>query len=257
MTNFPVNSSLSSSVTCITNHDLVEICAMSNKLSFLFLCALFLIIAGSQSQFIGVRKEKISIGKRGSLGVRLSSDFKVLEVIDADSMLLLDDRITAVDGDTIIDKEFAEFKDILANAKVPFVLSVDRPQLDRVTTESVADNKPNAQFMANNKNDGISFSASLTSLGNELGLHLPIVSVKEGKSGDLLQNFVSEAAQFSGPFRCDYNSLRAAYPLNGCQVAANDKKKRIYKDTIVVVMRGVCPFAVKGDELTSCVMCDM
>lgn len=208
----------------------------------LLLGFLYVLIPGLK--FNGVRKEKIKITKQGSLGVRLASDFKVLEVIASDSMLQLEDRITAVGGKTITDTEFHEFKQILAAAEVPFVLSIDRLYLDK---ESVQEKKETVQFMDNNHHSDITISPSLTSLGNELGLHLPIVSVKGGKSIDLL-NYVSEAAAFSGPFSCEYHSLRPAIPLDGCHLEASDKRKLLYKDAIVLVKRGVCPFVAKGKE---------
>jgi hypothetical protein len=199
-------------------------------------------VLASALRFNGVKKEKIKVMKRGSLGVRLGSDFKVLEVIDSDSMLQLDDRITAIDGETITDFEFYEFKEVLASAEVPFILSIERLYLDK---ESVKNEKENAQFMTNNDIEGDTISPSLITLGNNLGLHLPIVSVRGGKSVDFL-NFISEAAEFSGPFSCDYQTLQTASPMDGCQLAAKDKRTLIYKDSIVLVKRGICPFVAKG-----------
>ena len=200
-------------------------------------------------KFNGVRKEKIEITKQGSLGVRLGSDFKVLEVISTDSMLQLEDRITAIDGETVTDLEFHEFKQILASAEVPFVLSIERLYLD---VDGVQDKKESVQFIDNNHHSDITISPALATLGNELGLHLPIVSVKGGKTVDLL-NFISEAAAFSGPFSCEYHSLELATPLDGCHLEASVKKKRIYKDAILLVKRGVCPFVAKGKLTVSLV----
>mmetsp|Transcript_231 Transcript_231/g.476 ORF Transcript_231/g.476 Transcript_231/m.476 type:complete len:685 (+) Transcript_231:162-2216(+) len=203
------------------------------------LCILFYL--GCGLEFNGIRKERIKIKKQGSLGVRLGADFKVLEVINDDSMLQMDDRITAINGENIVDYEFDEFKEALAKAQVPFVLSIERLYLDK---ERVNLKKETVQFMDNNDHEEV-LSESLHSLRTELGLHMPVVSIKGGKSVDF-SDFTSEAAEFSGPFSCDYQSLRIATPIDGCQVSARDKKKRVYRDSIVLVQRGVCPFIAKA-----------
>lgn len=192
-------------------------------------------------KFNGVKREEVVVTKSGSLGVRLGSDFKVLEVVDPDSLLQLDDRITAINSETITDYEFYEFKSVLGSAKVPFVLSIERLNLDR---NSIRAHKENAELMSNNK-DIETESPSLAVLGNQLGLHLPVVSVKGGKSVDLL-NVVSKAADFSGIFTCEFHTLVAAFPADGCRLEARDQRRSIYKNSIVVVKRGVCPFATKG-----------
>lgn len=206
------------------------------------LCAVLLLSLGNGLVFNGIKKEKIKIMKK-SLGVRLGTDFKVQEVIDADSALRVDDRITSINGETITDFEFHEFKEVLNDAyqNIPFFLSIERLYLDK---EKVEEKIELVKFMENNNHEDI-LSPELIALGNELGLHLPVVSVKGGKSVDYL-SFTSEAAEFSGPFSCEYQTLRSMNPIDGCQISSRNKKKRVYKNSIVIVKRGVCPFIAKG-----------
>ena len=190
------------------------------------------------------RREQLTVSRAGPLGVRLSKELRVLEVLDSGSPLLVEDRITAVNGVSVADDELHEFKDKLDQVQVPYVLSVDRLVLDQ---QNEAEKREAKLFMDSNDHPDI-LSSSLKAREVELRLHLPVVSVKRAQALEV-QNFVSEAAEFSGPFSCDYRRLLVATPEDGCHVEAKDKKKQMYKDSIVIVKRGVCSFFTKGNEL--------